>query len=243
VVEVPPGSNRVPYWHEIGRDDFQGQSWCAAFVTWCLRTAGVPFPSIDTPGGFVYCPDALSWGRAHGMIVPLGQQEEGDIVLYDWEHDSIPDHTGILVGAAAGSIIAIEGNTGVAGGNDGVAQATRPLTLVEAFVRPAFSEGPLPAPPSVVPVATPGIDWAAIARLIDDCKRTMLQQGSTGIAVGVLQRRLRDLGFDRPGMVDADEAHAIFGPMTRAAVIAFQAARHIGVDGIVGPQTWGTLYP
>lgn len=33
-----------------------------------------------------------------------------------------------------------------------------------------------------------------------------------------------------------------FGPKTFAAVECFQRAKHLSVDGIVGPQTWGALY-
>lgn len=32
-----------------------------------------------------------------------------------------------------------------------------------------------------------------------------------------------------------------FGPQTQATVKAFQAAQHLTVDGIVGPQTWLVL--
>ncbi|HEY7414313.1 MAG TPA: peptidoglycan-binding domain-containing protein [Ktedonobacteraceae bacterium] len=32
-----------------------------------------------------------------------------------------------------------------------------------------------------------------------------------------------------------------FGPNTFAGVECFQRAKHIGIDGIVGPQTWGTM--
>jgi peptidoglycan hydrolase-like protein with peptidoglycan-binding domain len=63
----------------------------------------------------------------------------------------------------------------------------------------------------------------------------MLSQGARGAEVASLQEALRDAGFD-PGPIDGD-----FGPMTRAAVIAFQQARGLDVDGIVGPQTRGAL--
>ena len=63
-----------------------------------------------------------------------------------------------------------------------------------------------------------------------------LRRGSSGSAVKTLQARLQTLGFD-PGPIDG-----IFGSGTDSAVRAFQRARGLGVDGIVGPQTWAALY-
>ena len=51
-------------------------------------------------------------------------------------------------------------------------------------------------------------------------------------AVRVLQRRLL-LAGDSPGAIDG-----FYGPLTRSAVMRFQASRGLAVDGIVGPQTW-----
>ena len=51
-------------------------------------------------------------------------------------------------------------------------------------------------------------------------------------AVRVLQRRLV-LAGDSPGPIDG-----VYGPLTRSAVMRFQASRGLAVDGIVGPQTW-----
>ncbi len=62
-----------------------------------------------------------------------------------------------------------------------------------------------------------------------------LSLGSTGAAVINLQTRLKSAGFD-PGPIDG-----IFGPKTRAAVIAFQTSKNLVVDGIVGVQTWTAL--
>lgn len=62
-----------------------------------------------------------------------------------------------------------------------------------------------------------------------------LRQGSSGPAVRDLQNKLKAAGFN-PGPIDG-----AFGPKTKAAVVAFQRAQGITVDGIVGPQTWGKL--
>jgi L,D-peptidoglycan transpeptidase YkuD (ErfK/YbiS/YcfS/YnhG family) len=58
-----------------------------------------------------------------------------------------------------------------------------------------------------------------------------LRVGSTGEAVRCLQARLNALGYSA-GPVDGS-----FGPITRAAVVRFQRAKELQVDGIVRRQT------
>jgi len=60
----------------------------------------------------------------------------------------------------------------------------------------------------------------------------VLKKGSTDPAVRDLQEALKALGHD-PGPADG-----VFGGRTETAVKAFQQAREIGVDGIVGRVTW-----
>jgi peptidoglycan hydrolase-like protein with peptidoglycan-binding domain len=62
-----------------------------------------------------------------------------------------------------------------------------------------------------------------------------LRRGMTGSAVRDLQTRLAAKGFD-VGAIDG-----AFGARTEAAVIAFQRARGLAADGIVGAQTWSAL--
>ena len=57
----------------------------------------------------------------------------------------------------------------------------------------------------------------------------------TGAQVKTLQRLLNALGYDS-GKVDG-----IFGQATRAAVVAFQRAKGLTADGIVGKATWTAL--
>lgn len=65
--------------------------------------------------------------------------------------------------------------------------------------------------------------------------RRVLRSGSRGTDVSDLQRRLNAAGFDA-GAVDG-----VFGTRTDRAVRAFQAARRLSADGVVGSQTWSAL--
>lgn len=61
--------------------------------------------------------------------------------------------------------------------------------------------------------------------------------GSKGPEVERIQARLKELGYYH-GPVDGD-----FGGGTESAVKAFQKAKGLTPDGIVGPQTWKLLFP
>ena len=82
--------------------------------------------------------------------------------------------------------------------------------------------------PSISPIGRPAQPSTAPAP-------PLLAQGIQGPHVFKLQSALKAKGFN-PGPVDGD-----FGPLTEAAVRKFQAAQGLGVDGMVGPQTWGKL--
>lgn len=62
--------------------------------------------------------------------------------------------------------------------------------------------------------------------------------GSTGDAVRAVQDQLEYRASKYGYSVAVD---GIFGPTTRLAVLAFQAAGKVSADGIVGPVTWHAL--
>ena len=78
------------------------------------------------------------------------------------------------------------------------------------------------------------ITWAALP-LKEPSPR--LARGSTGSAVTALQSVLANLADPTTplygGAIDGD-----FGPLTEAAVRAYQSERGLVVDGVVGDQTW-----
>lgn len=62
-----------------------------------------------------------------------------------------------------------------------------------------------------------------------------LSEGAQGETVKQLQSYLDDVGhYD--GMIDGD-----YGPMTKEAVLSYQKAQDLIVDGVAGPQVWQTL--
>ena len=63
----------------------------------------------------------------------------------------------------------------------------------------------------------------------------LLRKGSSGPEVLTLQTTLKQLGFDPHGV------DGIFGPGCEGAVIAFQKAKGLMADGIVGPNTMAAL--
>lgn len=65
--------------------------------------------------------------------------------------------------------------------------------------------------------------------------RPVLRQGDRGAFVIDLQDQLHGLGHFS-GRLDG-----IFGPLTRAAVVAFQSDQSLEVDGVVGDRTWSAL--
>ncbi|HWD47212.1 MAG TPA: L,D-transpeptidase family protein [Actinomycetota bacterium] len=65
--------------------------------------------------------------------------------------------------------------------------------------------------------------------------RPTLRYGSRGTHVVYLQQRLTALRYDVGGV------DGIFGASTLHGVYAFQKVQGIGVDGVVGPVTWGRL--
>jgi peptidoglycan hydrolase-like protein with peptidoglycan-binding domain len=84
--------------------------------------------------------------------------------------------------------------------------------------------------PAVAEVAPDNAFFVALA----DARSQVLQQGSTGGSVKILQVGLNGKGYALVG-------DGVFGPATYNSVRNFQSDSGISVDGIVGPQTWSAL--
>ena len=65
----------------------------------------------------------------------------------------------------------------------------------------------------------------------------LFRLGDEGPPIGDIQDRLAALGFESAG-----DTRGVFGDFTLDAVVAFQKAKGLDGDGIVGPDTWRSLY-
>lgn len=130
--ESPAGSNKVKYsiWYGLTGP------WCVMFVMWCCQQAGVDLP-IRTAS----CSALKAAAQSAGMWV-TGSYQPGDIVIYDWGRDGVPDHCGIIETVGGSSVVAIEGNTAVGNDSNGgeVMRRTRTLSQIIGVVRPKFEE-------------------------------------------------------------------------------------------------------
>ena len=87
-----------------------------------------------------------------------------------------------------------------------------------------------------VGILVPGIDYSARGAEPDSDGPSvviyrLMESRMTGGVIKPIQRALKAKGF-HPGPIDGE-----FGPMTHAAVVSFQAARRLVIDGEVGPAT------
>ncbi len=216
--------NITKYWAEL-QPDFQGQPWCAGFVSWAAKHSGHPLPAIDHPWAFSYCPDAVRYAQAHGLWSSSGRYAPGDIVLFCFDGSGNAEHTGIVVSDDGATLHTIEGNTEPTNSGDqanggGVYRKNRPHG------------------PSVLGV----LQWSKV--LAGDVTPPPPATGGD-----------RWLGLHNPPMTGQDVTNAIHalnvagnhldehGGYTEAVaqvVAVFQHNRQITERG-VGPKTWQAL--
>jgi hypothetical protein len=104
--EQPPGSNdspRIAQYRQATAGSGVGP-WCAYFVSWAARQAGVPIG--DSGQGYGLVDDVMAWGERTGRALPAGATPQpGDLIVWD-EHIGIVESVG-----ADGAISTVEGNS------------------------------------------------------------------------------------------------------------------------------------
>lgn len=131
--ESPAGSNQVKYaaWYGL-----PGQPWCVMFVMWVFSQAGAALPTRTAS-----CTLLMNAAKKAGSWVTSGYLP-GDVVIYDWGANGLPDHCGIVESASGSAVTAIEGNTAVGNDSDGgeVMRRERQTRQILGAVRPRYEE-------------------------------------------------------------------------------------------------------
>jgi hypothetical protein len=97
-------NNYTKYWRDI-KPDYQGQPWCAAFVSWCMMKAF----GLDTAKKllkhwpYVYCPIMAD------LFALNSNPKVGDIVIF--YRNGTFTHTGIVIKVSGDRFWTVEGNT------------------------------------------------------------------------------------------------------------------------------------
>lgn len=119
--------------------------WCGAFVYWCCNVAGVDVPT-SFPTGFTaaYVPGWEAWARANKtwyssrLKTDEFNPKAGDIVVFDWNDDSVADHIGIVLSYdGKRTLTTAEGNTSATNNSNGNSTAirTRDWNVCKGFIR------------------------------------------------------------------------------------------------------------
>lgn len=113
-------------------------------------------------------------------------------------------------------------------------------TLIGAYSLGTDATTTTPTTPTTAPGSGSTATPATIDGDANTCATKTLRKGNTGTCINVLHQLLALRGSQY--QVDYTEvANRTFGDSTVAKVRAFQTDRRIGVDGVVGPQSWGQL--
>ena len=97
-------NNYTKYWRDI-KSDYQGQPWCACFVTWCFVQAfgQAMAAKLLKHYPYVYCP------TMSGLFTLNANPKRGDIVIFKRNGEFV--HTGIVTYVNGDYFETIEGNT------------------------------------------------------------------------------------------------------------------------------------
>lgn len=209
-------NNYTKYWRDI-YPAYQGQPWCACFVTWVFVIAfgKAMAQKLLKHYPYVYCPTMAD------LFTLNANPKVGDIVIF--KHNGVFTHTGIVIKVSGDQFWTVEGNT--SGGSTIIANGG-------AVCRKTYFNSNLPGTKFITP------DYSKVQEIKNEGNDTpsisassILKIGSNGSAVKTLQKNLNTL-IKAKLTVDGE-----FGTATYNAVIKFQTKYKLTADGIVGENT------
>lgn len=215
-------NNYTKYWRDI-KPGYQGQPWCACFVTWVLVQAfgQANAKKLLRHYPYVYVPTLA------GLFTNYANPQPGDIVMF--KHGGEFTHTGIVTSVSGDYFTTVEGNTSggssiVANGGGvcakGYYNSNLPGTKFARLDYSLAGDASTSTTPET-PIQSDGI----------------LRYGSTGAAVKTMQSMLIACGYScGTAGIDGD-----FGKGTEGALVAFQRRYGLTPDGEYGPLSKAKL--
>lgn len=85
--------------------------WCACFVSWCSNECGYIKTGIMPK--FAVVGNGASWFKERHRWASAGYSPKpGDVIFFDWDHDRVLDHVGLVESCDGKTVTTIEGNSG-----------------------------------------------------------------------------------------------------------------------------------
>ena len=228
-------ANYTKYWRDI-KPDYQGQPWCAAFISWCFMKAfGLDnAKKLLKHWPYVYCP---TLGK---LFTRNANPKIGDVVIF--YHNGMFTHTGLVTAVIGDRFYTIEGNTsgasGIIANGGGVCAKSYFNSQMPGtkFCTPDYSIVSTPTKSENVLSDTTQAGGSYMFN------PETVKAGDKNTSVLLLQEILRARGFKGKNgkalkLTWTADANTI------CALRAYQESRKevLEVDGICGPATWKDL--
>ena len=204
-------------------------AWCAGFVSAVAIKLGLTdiMPTEVGVGNMIDLYRRLGRWKEQDSYVP----SPGDVIMYAWGDSGAGDcasgasHVGIVVSCDGKTITVIEGNKNNAVGYREIAVNGR---YIRGFGLPDYAskatETDTPAP--------------AEKEATINMELRMLKKGMSGNDVRAAMLLMKDKGYYPYTIPSTDK---LFGPKMDAGVRKMQADHNLGVDGIIGKNSWTYL--
>ena len=204
-------------------------AWCAGFVSAVAIKLGLTdiMPTEVGVGNMIDLYRRLGRWKEQDSYVP----SPGDVIMYAWGDSGVGDcqsgasHVGIVTSCDGKTITVIEGNYHNAVGYREIAVNGR---YIRGFGLPDYAskatETDTPAP--------------AEKEATINMELRMLKKGMSGNDVRAAMLLMKDKGY-YPDAIPATDK--LFGPKMDAGVRKMQKEHNLGVDGIIGRNSWTFL--